>query len=82
MRPTQHKHEQVGIGFQPLEFLNTWICSYIYVLPAMLDDSSNTTVCKVIGGQSTDRLYLNIELNFIISASMNIGAGKLSFADF
>jgi len=36
MHPTQHKHEQVEIGFQPLEFLNTWICSYIYVLAAQL----------------------------------------------
>jgi uncharacterized membrane protein (DUF485 family) len=44
MRPTQHKHEQVGIGFQPLEFLNTWICSYIYVLAAIKITSSGSKV--------------------------------------
>ena len=44
MRPTQHKHEQVGIGFQPLNFLNSWICSYIYVLCAFKPNIIMSTI--------------------------------------
>lgn len=39
-------------------------------LPAMLDDHTITTVCKVIGGLSTDGLRLDFGINFKGCASI------------
>ena len=41
-------------------------------LPAMLDDSTITTVCKVIGGLPADGLQLNFGQNCNDSFSINI----------
>ncbi len=40
-------------------------------LPAMLDDSTITTHCKIIGGLSTTRLRADFDLNLKCSASIN-----------
>ncbi len=44
---------------------------YALTLAAMLDDSTITTVCKVIGGLSTDELLTDFAVNFNGSSSIN-----------
>ena len=48
-----------GLKIKACFFEISYVVSYIYVLPAMLDDLTITTVYKVIGGLSSPVTQMN-----------------------